>query len=405
MNSKLNDLSEQCRIVSSWGQDISDAPYPDALASSFTPALMHAAQQEICSWDGYKATPVHALEQIAEHAGIASLYYKDESARFGLGSFKALGGAYAVLRYLATTLSNTKNAAVSMSSIREGHWRNDAASITVTSATDGNHGRSVAWGARQAGCSCHIFIHRDVSKGREMAMVKLGASITRIDGDYDESVRACAKAAQENGWQVISDTSYAGYEDVPLDVMTGYTMMVSELIEQLPAAPSHIIIQAGVGGLAAAVSAAFWASLGEQMPKVIIVESSFSACVQESLLSNKPAAVPIENETMMAGLSCGEISLLAWNVLSACTSLALSIDDSAVAPAMRLLGNADAHTHPIEAGECAVPGLIALLAIMHHKSLCQQLELNSDSSVLIFGCEGATDAEVYQNIMHSHGNN
>ncbi len=399
MNNSIKTLLEQSNIISSWGQSVSPAAYPEALQTLFSLELMQTAQQEIRSWDGYTPSTVHDLTEFAAAAGVHSVYFKDESTRFGLGSFKALGGAYAVMRYLSVALSQISDSAVSMQSIRKGQWKDAAASITVTSATDGNHGRSVAWGAKQAGCNCEIFIHAEVSVGRERAMADLGATVTRIDGDYDESVRACAEAASKNNWQVISDTSYPGYEDVPREVMAGYTMMVAELLEQLPEPPTHIIIQAGVGGLAAAVCAGFWSALNEHMPKIIIVESSYSACVQQSLVNNKPSAVPIENETMMAGLSCGEISLLAWEVLSRCTSLALSIEDTAVPLAMQILGKGLAHNTAIEAGECAVPGLISILAIQQEDALRKQLALDANSRVLVFGCEGATDAELYNSIV------
>jgi len=195
--------------------------------------MMQEAQAEICTWEEYQVTPLIELSALAASAGVRQLHYKDESGRMGLGSFKALGGAYAVLNYLSTELSRDRGKSISIQSIRQGAHKAAAEKVTVTSATDGNHGRSVAWGAQQAGCACNIYIHRDVSQGRADAIAAYGASIIRVDGDYDESVRQCALDAKEHGWQVISDTSYPGYEDIPRLVMSGYTVMIKEILSQI----------------------------------------------------------------------------------------------------------------------------------------------------------------------------
>jgi len=391
----IEGLMQQCALSSSWTGKHVSAEYPDALQDLFSAEIMEAAQAEITSWPGYVATQLRSLDEIAAAAGIALLNYKDESTRFGLGSFKALGGAYAVLNYLSGVLSQQLGRTVTMAEIRSGALAEEAAKITVATATDGNHGRSVAWGARQAGCRCRIYIHREVSKGREQAMAAYGAEVIRIDGDYDESVRLAAKESADNGWQVISDTSYEGYLDVPRQVMAGYTIMVSEILESMEKPPTHVIIQAGVGGLAAAMCAAFWSALGVNRPRFIITESDRAACIIESMRNQKPSHVEITEETIMAGLSCGEISLIAWEILSRGACAALTLGDEAVAPAMRLMAR-----DGIEAGECAVPGIITLLALAKDKNLRDALELNENSSVLVFGCEGATDPELYASIIN-----
>jgi diaminopropionate ammonia-lyase len=392
--SALSELKNQTEISESWKGSHQNGAYPAKLEALFPNAMMRAAQDEIASWDGYKPTSLRDLADIAKAAGIGSLFYKDESTRFGLGSFKALGGAYAVLKYLSDTLSEKLGRPVSIAEIRSGGLAKQAEQITVATATDGNHGRSVAWGAQMAGCKCRIYIHREVSKGRESAMAAFGANVIRIDGDYDESVRLAAKEATENKWQVISDTSYDGYLDVPRYVMAGYTVMVSEILKQMPEPPTHVIIQAGVGGLAAAICASFWAELGENRPHIIVTESKHAACIIESMRYQKPSHVIVKEETIMAGLSCGEISLIAWEILSRGVSAVTTLPDDAVAPAMRIMA-----ANGIEAGECAVPGIITLLAVSKDAQMIKSLSLDENSRVLVFGCEGATDPELYRSII------
>lgn len=204
-----------------------------------------AAARAIAGWPGYAPTPLVPLPALARALGLASLAYKDERGRFGLKSFKALGGAYAVRRVLD-------------------RQRRPAAEVTVTCATDGNHGRSVAWGARLFGCKCVIFIHETVSEGRAEAIRRYGAEVVRVPGNYDDAVRHAAAEAARNGWFVVSDTSYEGYRDVPVDVMHGYGVMASEIVGQLPPGeiPTHVFVQAGVGALAAAICASFWLAWG-----------------------------------------------------------------------------------------------------------------------------------------------
>lgn len=389
----------QVHICSDAGNGPADHLWPEHLEQQFSSQDMQFAQHEIAQWEGYTPTSLLSLTPIALEAGVAQVWYKDESTRFGLGSFKALGGAYAVMHYLANLLSTQSNTNITMASVRAGEHKAALASVTVTSATDGNHGRSVAWGARMAGVSCTIFIHRDVSVAREQAMADLGATVVRIDGDYDESVRHCADVAQREGWQVISDTSYEGYRDIPRQVMAGYTVMVHEILAQSEQLPTHVIIQAGVGGLAASIAAAFWQRTGHECPRFIIVESDYADCLHQSFKQGSPVDVKINHETMMAGLSCGEASLLAFDILSSCVQASVTIDDTAVPDAMRLMASGQAASQQIEAGECAVPGIIALLGLSKDVELCEQLGLTQESRVLVFGCEGATDPEIYRSIV------
>jgi len=357
-------------------------------------AAMQSAVMEISSWPEYIPTPLHRLSKLEKHIGCDSIHYKDESQRFGLQSFKALGGAYAVLKLVAGQYQQKHNKKIALHNIRQGQVKDFAASITVATATDGNHGRSVAWGAKNAGCPCRIYIHAEVSAGREKAMQALGAEVIRINGDYDESVKRCAADSENNGWHMVSDTSYDGYTRIPADVMAGYTVMASEIIEQLDEPPTHVFLQAGVGGLAAAVSARLWSEYGSDRPHITLVESDYSACVMQSFEDAAPSAVDIVKETVMAGLSCGEMSLLAWQILSGCCDQLVTLTDDDVAPVMKLFADAEMADIPIEAGECAVPGVIALMANATADNF-------KGARIVVLGCEGATDADVYRTMLAS----
>ncbi len=283
------------------------------------------------------------------------------------------------------------------------NWRSSAGSpLIVCTATDGNHGRSVAWGAQLLGVECHIFIHAHVSQGRAHSMARFDARIHRIDGNYDASLAACADMAEERGWQIVSDTSWPGYEEVPKLVMAGYSVMASEIVGQLDERPTHIFIQAGCGGLAGAMIACFWQHWREAMPTVVIVESDKSDSVLQGLRANRIVLVDIVEETLMAGLSCGEISLVAWPLLQRGAAHVLTIGDEEVVPMMRRLAGPEAGSRPpLEAGECSASGLIGLLAIAGESALARQIGIDEHSVVLTFGTEGATDPDFYNSVIDS----
>jgi len=377
-------------------------PYPPELNAVLSPEVTARAQQAIRGWPGYAATPLRSLDRLAGDLGLGAVLYKDESARFGLGSFKALGGAYAVLHLLAGKLAQELGREVSLEDIREGRYAEQAKAVTVCTATDGNHGRSVAWGARLAGCRCRIYIHKEVSEGRKQAMEDLGAEVVRVDGDYDYSVHFCAEEAAANGWFVVSDTSYEGYSDMPQQVMAGYSLMAAEILEACAdTPPTHVFVQAGVGGMAAAVCAQMWMTLGKRRPRFVIVEPEHAACLLASAQAGGPRTVEVTEETIMAGLSCGEVSLLAWEVLARGVSDYLSISDDAVAPAMRMMAEGAAGGGEIEAGECSVSGVVALVAVCENPALRARIGLDETSRVLLLGSEGATDPEIYRSLIEA----
>ncbi|WP_350333504.1 diaminopropionate ammonia-lyase [Coralliovum pocilloporae] len=371
----------------------------NAASTVLSPTDFSDAVAEIKNWDGYQPTPLWSLKILAGQLNVADLLYKDEGERFGLGSFKALGGAYAAARTLQTECSKQLGTSVSLADIRAGLHKDLTASITLVSATDGNHGRSLAWGAQRFGAPCRIYIHRDVSEGRAEAMRAFGADVIRIDGDYDDSVRIAREEAEANGWFIISDTSWEGYTEPPRAVMAGYGAMVHEIADQSPEPPTHVFLQGGVGGLAAAVTAGLTQIWGDSAPRVVIVEPDLAACLYESARAGAMRAVQIEEETMMAGLSCGEPSPLAWAILDEEASDFITIPDRMVAPAMRLLARPLESDPSIVAGESAVAGLAAAIAIAQDDALRAAFGFTDQSRLLFIGSEGATDPEIYQEIM------
>jgi diaminopropionate ammonia-lyase len=354
----------------------------------------------IQSWPGYAVSPLHVLPGFAEKCNVRQVFYKDESQRFGLKSFKALGGSYAVAQQLLREIANVTGDTPTMDELFRKKYSAIVSKLTVATATDGNHGRSVAWGAQLFGCACVIYIHADVSASREKSMADLGADVIRVSGNYDDSVREVAAAAAKNDWIVISDNSYPGYLDIPKDVMAGYTVMLSETLDQLAGEiPTHIFIQGGCGGLAASVCGYFWEYWGVQRPRLIIVEPEQANCLQRSAMAGEMTVVDGKLDTLMAGLACGEVSLLAWEILKTGADDFLTLPERVVPVCMRVLAQGVGPDPALEAGESAVAGIGALLASSDDESARAALGLTSESSVLVFGTEGATDAELYKKLI------
>jgi len=376
--------------------------YPEDLRVALSSIDTQEALNEIKNWKGYRSTQLHSLQGLAKEIGVQDIFYKDESTRFDLGSFKALGGAYGVLKFIQNQLKKDLNKNISIRDIRDGKYLDLTKNYKVVTATDGNHGRSVAYGAKLSGCKCQIYIHAEVSIGRQHAMEEFGARVIRIKGNYDESLRICIEEATKNNWQIISDTSYEGYTKYPRYIMAGYTVLAHEITEQLDYKnmPTHIFLQAGVGGFAAAIMAYFWEKYPEKNIKFIIVEPTLAPCLIESAKANELKIFDIEEETMMAGLSCGEPSLLAWKILNVGTDHFMTITDERIPDLMRLLAKGMSNDSSIEAGECSASGLAALIEVINNDSIAKKMGLNQNSRVLLFGTEGATDPDIYKEIIN-----
>ena len=360
-----------------------------------------AAEKEISGWPGYHTTALHALPILAKKLGIAALYYKDESTRFGLKSFKALGGAYAVFRLIQQAIAAQHPGHLATpKEILSGKYSDIVSKMTVTCATDGNHGRSVAWGAQLFGCHCVIYIHATVSEGRRAAIAFYGAEVIRIQGNYDDSVHHAAEQALKNGWTVVSDTTYEGYRDIPIDVMHGYGVMSREMIEQLGhSAPTHVLVQAGVGALAASVCAAFWQEWGAARPSFVIIEPERADCFFQSGLVGKPVAVLGDLDTVMAGFACGEVSPVAWDILKHGINHYATLSDDHALEAMRVFANPNVPDPKIVSGETGSTGLGLLMAAQGNAQIWNALGLSAQSRVLLIGSEGDTDPTIYKEVV------
>lgn len=354
------------------------------------------AKKMISTWKDYKPTKLENLTDIAKKTNVKAIYYKNESTRFGLNSFKALGGAYAVANLLINELVKIGINANCEDLIAK-KYIDVTKNIHVSCATDGNHGKSVAWGASLFGCKCTIYIHADVSVNRKKEIEKYNAQVLRVDGNYDESVKQASVDALKNDWFVVSDTSYDGYLEVPKDVMQGYSVMVDEAITQLEGIiPTHIFIQGGVGGLAAAVCSYVWEKLEDKKPIFIVVEPEVADCLFKSAEAGKPVIVDGKLDTIMAGLACGEVSLLAWDILKEGADFFMTVNDDSAKDVMRLLAS---QSSPVIAGESAVAGVSAFLTASLDEEKRDLLKIDGNSIILFFGSEGDTDKEVYKSIV------
>lgn len=371
-----------------------------AALSCYTAAQAEEAYARISSWPDYKQTPLHSLPAAATDLGLAGLYCKDESRRLGLSSFKALGAVYACVCEASSYLEKRLGRPVSDLDLLAGKYGAELSDIFFICCTDGNHGFSVANAARRMGARAVIYIPRGVSAGREEALRQEGAQVVRIDGIYDEAYAAVeAVARQEPGALLISDSATSYYRDIPIRCMTGYSVMVREICEGSPEnIPSHVILPAGCGGMAAAVISAFHLRLGERSPRFIIVEPLNADCLFASALAGTPTIVAGDLDTIMGGLSCAAVSYVAWPTISAGVSFFLRVDDNAAIAAMRMFANPKAGDVPIVAGETGAAGLAGLLAICDDPVARQRVGLTPSSHVLVFNCEGATDIDTYRQL-------
>ena len=330
----------------------------------------------ISNWDNYKSTPLLKLNKLSKKLNLKNIFYKDESHRFHLKSFKALGGAYAVEKI---TKGNKK--------------------ITVATATAGNHGRSVSWGAQRLGLNCKIFISEYVSDSRANVMRDLGADVIRVKGNYDASLKECIKQSQINGWEIIQDVAWQGYEEVPKLTMAGYSVMIKEISNQTNQYITHVFLQAGVGGMAAGAIAGI-AKYFKRIPKIIIVEPENADCVLQSVKEGKMQKVDIKKESILGGMSCGEVSLVPWQILKYAVNNCISISDENIAETIAMLQKKQLGEETIIGGECATPGIISLIAACEDENVKNKLDLNEKSNVLLMGCEGDADKDLYKKLLN-----
>ena len=337
--------------------------------------LLLNSNKTISNWKNYKKTPLLKLEKLNRNLKLNNIFYKDESKRFHLKSFKALGGAYAVEK-----ISKKKK------------------NIIISSATAGNHGRSVAWGAQRLGLQCKIFVSQYVSEARVKEIEKFGADVIRVKGNYENSLNECKKLSKTNNWNIVQDVSTKNYSYVPLLTMAGYSIMIKEISKQTTHYITHIFLQAGVGGMAAGVVAGV-AKYFKRIPKIIIVEPDGADCVLQSIKSKRLKKIKIKKESIMGGMSCNEMSLIPWHVLKKASDCCVAVNDTKVAKTVAMLKDKKLSKRSIIGGECATPGIISLISLCNNPKTKKLINLNEKSNVLVIGCEGNADVKLYKQLL------
>ncbi|AJD25613.1 diaminopropionate ammonia-lyase [Clostridium botulinum] len=359
------------------------------------------------SFPQFTKTPLVNLDNLAKHLGVAGVYVKDESYRFGLNAFKVLGGSFSMGKYLAKKLGKDISE-LSYAKLNSEDARKKLGDITFITATDGNHGRGVAWTATQLNQKSIVYMPKGSSLTRLENIRKEGAKASITEFNYDDAVRLAASEARENGWVMVQDTAWEGYEEIPTWIMQGYGTMASEALEQLKELnvekPTHIFVQAGVGSLAGAVQGYFASVFKDECPITVIVEADEADCLYRSAIAGdgKPKAVTGDMPTIMAGLACGEANTIGWEVLKSYSSTFVSCPDWVSANGMRMLGNPMKEDKKIISGESGAVTAGLLKAIMTEddmKELREQLNLDENSRILLFSTEGDTDPDKYRKIV------
>lgn len=344
-------------------------------------------------------TPLYGLPSLAHELGLGSIHLKDEGQRLALGSFKALGGSYAVIRLVLKEAQRQLGRSVDVVEFQTPEVRAVTAELTFGCATDGNHGRSVAAGAQIVGARAVIFVPEGVSPERIAAIQRFGAEVVRLSGTYDDAVAEASRRCAEEEWTVVSDTSWAGYEHVPGLVMQGYTVLVREALRALPEVPTHVFVQAGVGGLAATVAGHLKETLGESRPGFIVVEPARAACVLESARAGCPVHIPHGAPTVMGMLECYEPSLVAWRILSRAADAFMTVDEDDAVDTMRRLARPLEGDPAIVSGESGGVGLAGLVRAARDEVTRAALALDGNSRVLVINTEGATDPDRYRELV------
>lgn len=376
-------------------------PYDPALQQIMNIARTREGRNWLSAWILLQSgsTALWRLPRLAAQLSVGLIQLKDESKRSSLGSFKVLGAPIALLRLI---LRHWPDRSWKPEDLFAGRHADALKNFVTISATDGNHGRALAAAAQSVGCRCVIVLHAHVSMEREAAIAAFGARIVRVAGNYDASVQEAARLAQANGWWVVSDTSYEGYEEIPRDVMQGYGIIADELLEAEPqgaACPfTHVVVQGGVGGLAAGVFSYFWEWYGEHRPSFIVVEPEQADCLLQSARSGRAGYSTGTVDSVMAGLACGAVSALAWRFLEPCVDFFMTVSDTQAEQAMLTLASGASGDIPVLGGESGVAGLAGLVALMSDPAHARQTGLDSGSRVLLINTEGATAPDLYQRL-------
>ena len=357
------------------------------------------------SFPEYRQTPLANLSALAKKLGVASIHVKDESCRFGLNAFKVLGGSYAVGRYVAKkTGMDHSDLFYERMICRE--VKEKIGKTTFITATDGNHGRGIAWTASQLGQECVVYMPKGSAAERQRNIRALGAQVRVTELNYDDTVRLAKEHADRFGWVLIQDTAWEGYEEIPGWIMEGYTTMAAEVTEQLAGEkPTHVFLQAGVGAMAGAVCGYYASLYGDQhRPIIAVVEPDQANCIFRTAKANDGAlhAVTGEMHTIMAGLCCGEPCSIGWTVLRDHADHFISIPDALAAKGMRVLGNPLPGDPQVISGESGAATMGLVSEVLQNPALADlkdKLGLDRHSRILCFSTEGDTDRENYRRIV------
>lgn len=383
------------------------------IINKFFPAgISYAARNFHRQIKEYKITPLKNLAHLAMMINVGGVWVKDESQRLNLNSFKVLGGSFAIYNFLKKKLElNDKD--ISLADLKSSEIKSKLGKIKFAAATDGNHGMGMAWAAKQVGFDSIIYVHKNTTESRINSIKQNGAEVIIVDGTYDDAVRQATSDSKKNGWQVISDTSWEDYEDIPKWVMQGYTTMFSETQEQLAAQgiikPTHIFVQAGVGALAASTIGYYRQIFAEDSPKFIVVEPTKAPCLFQSATigDGKPHNFVGDLNTMMAGLACGDPSPIAWDVLRDFTDAFVISPDYVAAKAMRVYGvplDGDPFIVSGESGAVTLGSLMFTMCLPEYDSLRKYLNINRDSQILLINSEGNTDPDDFRQIVWEGSN-
>lgn len=397
----LNQTEESIKVF------INQTEFTENPRADLIPFIAENCQQVIHfhqSMPVYQPTPLLSLTHLAHHLGLGALYVKDEAKRFGLNAFKALGASYAMAQYIAEQLGEPLSS-LSYCTLVSDETRQRLPELTFATTTDGNHGRGVAWVARQLKQQSVIYMPKGSSLQRLEAIRAEGATAEIVDMNYDEAVRMTATLAQQHNWVVVQDTAWPGYQKIPLWIMQGYSSLMLETFAQLGSLiPTHVFVQAGVGSFAGMVQGVLTAHYGRDAPKVIVVEAAIADCLYRSAKAQTGQSIAVggDLQTIMAGLACGEANMTGWQLLRDYASAFVSCPDEVTEYGMRILAHPLGNDTKIISGEsgAVTTGLVALLMQSpQFASLRAQLGLDSTARVLVINSEGDTDPVHYQEVI------
>ena len=385
-----------------------DAEYKKSELVGFDDKSMHDVYEFHKSLPNYQPTPLVDLKNLAAHYGVKKVWLKDESKRFGLNAFKVLGGSYAIGKYLSQRLGKDINE-LPYNVLISDEVKKELGDVTFVTATDGNHGRGVAWMANRLKQKSVVYMPKGSAQMRFDAIAREGADVTITDLNYDDAVRLANKGAEDYGWIMVQDTAWDAYEEIPLWIMQGYSTIINEVVEQLKACgnekPTHVFLQAGVGSFAGAVQGYLAHLYGDDRPITVICEPHGANCIYKSMEANdgNPHNVGGDLTTIMAGLACGEPNTISWKILRDNADFSVSCDDQIAARGMRVLSSPLGDDTRVISGESGAVGLGLFTILSERKEefaeLMKELKIDENSKILCISTEGDTDVEGYRNVV------